>query len=84
MGADWRHHGRTLPDRIGELRIKSLLKLGIRMVMMGNMVKEEDYSLAGNMTRFPKPSNPANGFGGTCDAWNRLVAVSDGATTVAT
>jgi RHS repeat-associated protein len=42
------------------------------------------HSLAGNMTSFPKPTDPANSFGGTYDAWNRLVAVTDGQNTVAT
>jgi hypothetical protein len=37
------------------------------------------HSLAGNMTSFPKPTDPANSFGGTYDALNRLVAVTDGA-----
>jgi hypothetical protein len=30
-------------------------------------------------TSFPKPTDPANSFGGTYDAWHRLVAVTDGA-----
>jgi YD repeat-containing protein len=40
--------------------------------------------IIGNMTWFPKPADPANSYGGTYDAWNRLVAVTDGQNTVAT
>jgi YD repeat-containing protein len=42
------------------------------------------HDLAGNMSSFPKPADPANSYGGTYDAWNRLVGVTDGQSTVAT
>ena len=38
----------------------------------------------GNMTTIPKPSSLANGLTATYDAWNRLVEVADGETTIAT
>jgi len=37
----------------------------------------------GNMTTMPDPNDPANAYTCTYDAWNRLVKVADGATTVA-
>ncbi len=42
------------------------------------------YDQAGNMTTIPIPSNPTSTYIGTYDAWNRLVALSSGSTTVAT
>ena len=39
---------------------------------------------AGNMTRMPKPDNWSAHYDLTFDAWNRLVKVMDGVTTVAT
>lgn len=36
------------------------------------------YDAAGNMTAFPKPSDPASGYTAVYDAWNRLVEVKDG------
>lgn len=38
---------------------------------------------AGNMTSMPQPADLANSFTCTYDAWNRLVKLEDGATTVA-
>jgi hypothetical protein len=35
--------------------------------------------LAGNMTTLPQPNSPGSSFMATYDAWNRLVAVTDGA-----
>jgi RHS repeat-associated protein len=35
------------------------------------------------MTTIPKPGAPANSYAGTYDAWNRLVKVADGSSTVA-
>ena len=42
------------------------------------------HDLTGNMTRTPKPVDWGSHYTLTFDAWNRLVAVLDGATTVAT
>jgi hypothetical protein len=36
----------------------------------------------GNMTSFPKPFDPANSFSAVYDAWNRMVEVESGQTTV--
>ncbi|MBM3998455.1 MAG: hypothetical protein FJ297_02745 [Planctomycetes bacterium] len=41
------------------------------------------YNRAGNMTTIPKPADPTTSFGATYDAWNRLVGISSGGTTVA-
>ena len=41
------------------------------------------YDAAGNMTSLPQPGDPENSFTLTYDAWNRLVKVADGETTVA-
>jgi YD repeat-containing protein len=41
------------------------------------------YDRAGNMIETPKPGDPANEWEVTYDAWNRVVEVSDGTTTVA-
>ena len=41
------------------------------------------YNPAGNMTTIPKPADPTSSFAATYDAWNRLVALVDGANTVA-
>jgi RHS repeat-associated protein len=41
------------------------------------------YDAAGNMTRLPQPNNPSAGYAATWDAWNRLVKLADGDTTVA-
>jgi RHS repeat-associated protein len=41
------------------------------------------YDAAGNMTRLPQPNNPSAGYAATWDAWNRLVKLADGETTVA-
>jgi len=41
------------------------------------------HDAAGNMTQIPKPSDLANSYDLTYDAWNRLVNVTDGASTVA-
>jgi RHS repeat-associated protein len=40
--------------------------------------------LAGNMTALPKPSAPATSLTAIYDAWNRLVEVKEGSSTVAT
>jgi YD repeat-containing protein len=40
------------------------------------------YDPAGNMTRLPQPLNPSAGYTATWDAWNRLVTLTDGQTTV--
>jgi len=40
------------------------------------------YSRAGNMTTMPQPASPASSYAATYDAWNRLVKIADGATTV--
>ena len=42
------------------------------------------HDLAGNMTKVPKPDNWSAHYDLTFDAWNRLVKVMDGVTTVAT
>ena len=42
------------------------------------------YNLVGNMTTVPKPGDPTDTFTATYDAWNRLVALDDGAGDVAT
>jgi len=41
-----------------------------------------DYDCAGNMIVTPKPGDPANAWDVTFDAWNRVVEVTDGVTTV--
>ncbi len=41
------------------------------------------HDAAGNMTTVPQPDAPASEYTLTWDAWNRLVKVSDGTTTVA-
>jgi RHS repeat-associated protein len=40
------------------------------------------YDRAGNMIETPKPGDPANEWAVTFDAWNRVVEVTDGTTTV--
>ena len=40
------------------------------------------YDAAGNMTTVPQPSDPTTSFTATYDAWNRLVKLTDGASTV--
>jgi RHS repeat-associated protein len=42
------------------------------------------YDRAGNMTTIPKPADPTTGFTGTYDAWNHLVKIESGSSTVAT
>jgi RHS repeat-associated protein len=42
------------------------------------------YDLAGNMTTIPIPSSPTFGYTATYDAWNRLVSLTSGTSTVAT
>jgi RHS repeat-associated protein len=42
------------------------------------------YDLAGNMTTIPIPSALTTGYTATYDAWNRLVSLANGSTTVAT
>lgn len=42
------------------------------------------HDLAGNMTTIPKPSALTSSYTATYDAWNRMVSISDGMTTVAT
>ncbi len=42
------------------------------------------YDRNGNSTLFPMPSNPTDSFTATWDAWNRLISIHDGSTTVAT
>jgi RHS repeat-associated protein len=42
------------------------------------------YDLAGNMTSFPRPAAPSSNFTATYDAWNRLVTISSGGSSVAT
>jgi RHS repeat-associated protein len=42
------------------------------------------YDAGGNMTSIPIPSNPTSSYTGTYDAWNRLVSLSSGSSTVAT
>lgn len=42
------------------------------------------YDAAGNMTSLPIPSNPTSSYTAVYDAWNRLVSLSNGSTTVAT
>jgi len=44
---------------------------------------EPQYDARGNMITVPKPNSPASAFTCTWDAWNRLVEVKDGETTVA-
>lgn len=41
------------------------------------------YNAAGNMTTVPQPGSPTLGYTATYDAWNRLVQVAAGSTTVA-
>ena len=41
-----------------------------------------DYDRAGNMVSTPKPGDPAHSWTVTYDAWNRVVSVTDGTTTV--
>jgi RHS repeat-associated protein len=41
------------------------------------------YDLAGNMTTIPIPSLPTSGYTATYDAWNRLVSLANGSTTIA-
>jgi len=41
------------------------------------------YDAAGNMTTIPQPADLTAGYTGTYDAWNRLVKLADGMTTVA-
>jgi RHS repeat-associated protein len=41
------------------------------------------YDLAGNMTSIPIPSSPTSSYTAVYDAWNRLVSLSNGSTTVA-
>ncbi|MDB4526773.1 RHS repeat-associated core domain-containing protein, partial [bacterium] len=41
------------------------------------------YDKAGNMTTMPQPADWESGYDCTWDAWNRLVKIEDGATTVA-
>ncbi len=41
------------------------------------------YNKPGNMTTMPQPGAPASSYTATYDAWNRLVKIEDGATTVA-
>jgi RHS repeat-associated protein len=40
------------------------------------------YSRAGNMTTMPQPASPASSYTATYDAWNRLVKIASGASTV--
>jgi RHS repeat-associated protein len=40
------------------------------------------YDRAGNMVVTPKPGDPANAWDVTYDAWNRVVEVTDGTTTI--
>jgi YD repeat-containing protein len=42
------------------------------------------YDAAGNMTTMPKPSSLANSYTATYDAWNRMIQVKDGGTTITT
>ncbi|HEV3304305.1 MAG TPA: RHS repeat-associated core domain-containing protein [Planctomycetaceae bacterium] len=42
------------------------------------------YDLAGNMTSVPTPTNLASAYTAVYDAWNRLVSLANGSTTVAT
>ena len=42
------------------------------------------YDAAGNMTTMPKPSSLTNSYTATYDAWNRMIQVKDGGSTVAT
>jgi len=42
------------------------------------------YDLAGNMTTIPIPSSLTSGYTATYDAWNRLISLVNGTTTVAT
>ena len=42
------------------------------------------YDLGGNMTTIPIPANPAGSYTAVYDAWNWLVSLSNGSTTVAT
>ncbi len=37
-----------------------------------------NYDRAGNMVSTPKPGDPTNDWDVTYDAWNRVVAVTDG------
>ena len=41
------------------------------------------YNAAGNMTTVPQPADPTKSYTATYDAWNRLVKLTDGASTVA-
>jgi RHS repeat-associated protein len=42
------------------------------------------YDLAGNMTTVPIPSNLTSAYSATYDAWNRLVSLASGTSTIAT
>jgi len=42
------------------------------------------YDAAGNMNSFPQPASPTSAFTAVYDAWNRMVSVSSGGSTVAT
>ncbi|MCH1499542.1 MAG: RHS repeat-associated core domain-containing protein [Akkermansiaceae bacterium] len=47
-------------------------------------IVQPTYDAAGNMTEMPSPDDWTNAYTCTWDAWNRLVEIKDGATTVAT
>jgi RHS repeat-associated protein len=38
------------------------------------------YDTAGNTTTLPQSADPTKSYTGTCDAWNRLIALADGTT----
>jgi len=42
------------------------------------------YDAAGNTTTFPQPASPTNSYTAVYDAWNRMVKISSGGSTVAT
>jgi RHS repeat-associated protein len=51
---------------------------------VGSSWTTPSYDLAGNMTSIPIPSSPTSGFTASYDAWNRLISLTNGTTTVAT
>jgi RHS repeat-associated protein len=51
---------------------------------VGSTWTTPSYDLGGNMTTIPIPSSPTSAYTATYDAWNRLVALTNGTTTVTT
>ena len=58
-------------------------ELGAIAASTGTNWADGECDAAGNMKTIPKPNDLANGYTATYDAWNRLVKIVDGSTTVA-